>query len=219
MKNSYWGVILRKKDESFFFFFSLDETGNSHLYGSLYIFLLDRNSASNESKKKNKQKTFWTTASDRICIIILKKRFWTTASDRICIIIIKICIRIKIKEGGFFNARYKNISFCGTCDKHSMVWVFSGSIDRNESFIPRCFVISLFLILVILIWGEMKKSNFMWLNFASFFQIFRVDRKDKERKNGLKLIENKVNSIQEWFFEKRNSIQMNIQFRSSFKKS
>jgi len=30
-----------------------------------------------------------------------------------------------------------------------MVWGFSRFIDRNQSFIPRCFVIPFFLILVI----------------------------------------------------------------------
>ncbi|KAL5710560.1 hypothetical protein ACHQM5_021107 [Ranunculus cassubicifolius] len=34
-----------------------------------------------------------------------------------------------IKKRSIFNARSKNISLRGTCVKHSMVWVFSMSID------------------------------------------------------------------------------------------
>jgi hypothetical protein len=43
-----------------------------------------------------------------------------------------------------FNAGYKNISLCSTRAKYSMVWGFSRFIDRNQSFIPRCFVIPFF---------------------------------------------------------------------------
>lgn len=37
-------------------------------------------------------------------------------------------------------------SLCGTCDKYSMVWFFSRSINKNKSFIPKCFIISFFSI-------------------------------------------------------------------------
>uniref|UniRef100_UPI003002EBCE photosystem I subunit IX n=1 Tax=Corispermum chinganicum TaxID=1076197 RepID=UPI003002EBCE len=48
-----------------------------------------------------------------------------------------------------FNARFQNISFRGTSTKYFVVWVFSRSINRNQSFFPRCVDIPLFLILVI----------------------------------------------------------------------
>nr|YP_010388247.1 photosystem I subunit IX [Orostachys minuta]UPO69261.1 photosystem I subunit IX [Orostachys minuta] len=43
-----------------------------------------------------------------------------------------------------FNARSKNIFICGTDTKYYMVRIFSRSIDRDQSFIPRCADISFF---------------------------------------------------------------------------
>ncbi|KAK7239876.1 hypothetical protein RIF29_43243 [Crotalaria pallida] len=58
-------------------------------------------------------------------------------------------LKKKKKEGGFKNARSKNISFRGTSDKYSMVRGFGGSLDRDQPFIPGCIDIPLFFILVI----------------------------------------------------------------------
>ncbi len=57
--------------------------------------------------------------------------------------------------------RSKNISLRGTSDKYSMVRGFSGSLDRDQSFIPGCIDIPLFFILVIGTGGveEDSRSN------------------------------------------------------------
>ena len=47
------------------------------------------------------------------------------------------------------NARSKNISLRGTGSKYFMVWVFSRSIDRDQSFIPVDILLFLILVLVI----------------------------------------------------------------------
>lgn len=55
----------------------------------------------------------------------------------------------KEKRRRIFNARSKNISLRGTGTKYFVVRIFSGSIDRNQSFFPGCVNIPLFFILVI----------------------------------------------------------------------
>lgn len=58
-------------------------------------------------------------------------------------------LEFTIKVRSIENARFKNISIRCTGNKYSMVRVFSRSIDRNQSFFPRCINIPLFCILVI----------------------------------------------------------------------
>jgi len=97
------------------------------------------------------------------CIYIKLYMYYLTAyiSNYICIIImyyitikyLTITKNNKIpynnKKRRIWNARSKNLSISGTGNKYSMVWVFSGSIDRDQSFFPRCVDIPLFFILVI----------------------------------------------------------------------
>nr|UEE83362.1 photosystem I subunit IX [Epilobium palustre] len=47
-----------------------------------------------------------------------------------------------------FNARSKNISFRGTGTKCSLVRGFSGSIDRDQSFLPGCVDIPFFFLVI-----------------------------------------------------------------------
>lgn len=54
-----------------------------------------------------------------------------------------------------FNARSTNLSFHGTGTKYAMVWICSGSINRDQSLFPGCVDIPFFFILVI----DMEKSE------------------------------------------------------------
>nr|YP_001312226.1 hypothetical protein CYtaCp060 [Cycas taitungensis]BAF64967.1 hypothetical protein [Cycas taitungensis] len=60
-----------------------------------------------------------------------------------------------------YNARYKDISFHSACASYFMVRVFGRSIDRDQSFFPRCFDFSLFFILVLLRKEKRKKDKIM----------------------------------------------------------
>nr|UTT74055.1 PsaJ [Trichosanthes laceribractea] len=55
----------------------------------------------------------------------------------------------RTRTSTLFSARSKNISLRGTGSKYYMVRGFSGSINRDQSFIPGCVGIPIFFILVI----------------------------------------------------------------------
>lgn len=90
--------------------------------------------------------------------------------------VLQITIKNKNKERRIWNARSKNISLRGTSDKYSMVRSLGRSIDRDQSFIPRCVDIPLFFILVI----ETGRNE--EINPLPFFVVFFSNSKEK-RKN------------------------------------
>lgn len=99
--------------------------------------------------------------------------------------VLQITIKNKNKERRIWNARSKNISLRGTSDKYSMVRSLGRSIDRDQSFIPRCVDIPLFFILVI----ETERGE--EINSLLFFVVFffRIRKKREKRKSGFNLNE------------------------------
>ena len=97
--------------------------------------------------------------------------------------VLQITIKNKNKERRIWNARSKNISLRGTSDKYSMVRSLGRSIDRDQSFIPRCVDIPLFFILVI------ETGRGEEINPLLFFVVFFFFSNSKEKRKKKKWIQ------------------------------